>query len=153
MALVNLAKLVFCSVSSIENWDFAKLLSFILCQLIWWEMTREDWEEIWNTKTGPLSGEYVFRWYIRWWSDTIKPHSFSVGENQWSSIDLKYTFKKNLPKFVTWLPFRILLSIAIIEWGTKQSRNIIYICIFSLSNPKLVRFQIMIFSKLVSLTL
>ena len=90
--------------------------------------------------------------FLMWWSDTIKPHSFSGGENQWSSMDLKYTFQKNLPKFVTWLPFRILLSIAITEWRTKQSKKMIWTRIFSLSNQNFLQFQIMKFSKLISMT-
>ena len=144
--------MVFCSVSSFKNWSFAKLLSFILCQFILREMIREDWEEIWNTKTGPLSGEYVFRWYIRWWSDTIKPHCFSGGENQWIYIFLKIFCQKKIPKSVTLLPFRILLSIAIMEWRIKQNRKTIWNCILSLSNPKFIWFQIMTNSKLISMT-
>ena len=46
-------------------------------------------------------------------------------------------FQKHLPKFVTCFPCRILLSVAIIEWTPKQNREIIWNCIFSLSNPKL----------------
>ena len=49
----------------------------------------------------------------------------------------KDTFQKILPKFVTCMPFIILLSVAIIEWRPKQNRKIIWNCIFSLSNPKL----------------
>ena len=41
LALGNLAKLVFWSISSFKNWSYVKLPSFFVCQFLWWE---EFWE-------------------------------------------------------------------------------------------------------------
>ena len=87
----------------------------------------------------------VMKWYN-------KAPFFFCGRKSVIIYQSKVYFPKNLPKFVTWLPFRILLSIAIIEWRTKQSRKIRWNRIVSLSNQKLLQFQIMQFSKLVSMT-
>ena len=37
LALGNLAKLVFWSISSFKNWSYVKLPSFFVCLFLWWE--------------------------------------------------------------------------------------------------------------------
>ena len=97
-----------------NNWSREEILKWLCFSLI-----DESWFGIIEVK-----------WYH-------KSPIFNCRRNSVIMYFSKDMFQKNLSKFVTCLPFRILLSIAIIEWRPKQNRKIVWNCIFSLSNPKL----------------
>ena len=52
MTLGNLAKLVV-SILASQNWSFAKLLSFLLCHFLWWEVFLREQEKIFSTYSDP----------------------------------------------------------------------------------------------------
>ena len=145
-----------------QNWCFAQFhqlrivilpnCSALFCVSLFCERWLERIERKFETQNRAIVrgvGFSMIHSMMKWYH---KAPLFFWGKKSVNIYLSKDILLKKIPKSVTLLPFRILLSIAIMEWRIKQNRKTIWNCILSLSNPKFIWLQIMTNSKLRSMT-